>query len=168
VVWACTPKPQNFALDPPVATPGEQPAKVTATGQSVADSEVTLHWNGVDGPVLAETSPDMDGHFTATFEVPEQAEPGVAYVVASTGEDSTQGVARAALEITGSGEPGETAATSAWQAGQQPTTADTPAGPAGMSTPTLAGLGMLTLGSVALFASFSTVAVQRRRTPVRG
>jgi len=165
--WACTPKPQNFALDPPVASAADQPAQVTATGQIAGNSEVTLHWNGVDGPVLARTqpAPAANGQFSTTFEVPESAEPGVAYVVASTGDDTSEGVARAALQVTGDGQSADAAATSSWQAADQPTVTDTETGPAGLSTPAMAGMGMLALGGAALFASFTTVAVQRRRVP---
>lgn len=164
-VWACTPKPQNFALDPPVAAAGDQPAQVTATGRSIPNSEIAIHWNGVDGPVLAETTVGGEGHFATTFEVPEQAEPGVAYIVASAEQGSAQSVARAALELTGDGEPAEAASTSAWQANPSQATAQTEA--AGMSTPTMAGLGMLALGGAGLFASFTAVAVQRRRVPAQ-
>lgn len=168
-VWACTPKPQNFALDPPAAAAGhDPPAQVTATGQTTPDTEVTVHWNGVDGPLLAETTADPahQGQFSATFEVPESAEPGVAYVVATAGDGADQGVARAVLELTGDGQPATTAPTSAWQASADAATADpAEAGAAGMATPTVAGLGMLALGGAGLFASFTTVAVQRRRVP---
>lgn len=165
-VWACTPKPQNFALDPPAAAAGQQGAQVTATGTTTPDSDVAIHWNGVDGPVLAQTTANgHNGQFSATFAVPDSAEPGVAYVVASAEHGDTQGVTRAALQLTGDGE--QATATSAWQAsGSQATTADAvEAGPAGMSTPTAAGLGMLALGGAGLFASFTAVAVQRRRVP---
>jgi hypothetical protein len=167
--WACTPKPQNFALDPPVAAAAAQPAEVTATGQIAGDSEVTLHWNGVQGPVLAQTTADAHtGQFAATFEVPESAEPGVAYVVASTGNDASQGVARAALQVTGQGQGADQTASSAWQAEpNQATAATSPISPAGLSTPAMAGMGMLALGGAALLASFTTAAVQRRRTPAR-
>ena len=168
--WACTPRPQNFALDPPVVAAGDQPAQVTATGAGVANSNVAMHWNGVDGPVLAEaeTPADaaQDGEFATTFEVPENAEPGVAYVVAVAERDGeSQGVARAALQVTADGQPADAAATSSWQAADQPTVTDTETGPAGLSMPAMAGMGMLTLGGAALFASFTTVAVQRRRVP---
>jgi hypothetical protein len=161
--WACTPKPQNFALDPPVAAADQPAVEVTATGQLAADRDGTIHWTGGDGPVLAQATPQQHtGQFTATFQVPDSAEPGVAYVVAAAGDDASQGVTRAALELTGSGDP---AATSSWQAGDQPTVTDTETGPAGLSTPAMAGMGMLALGGAALFASFTTVAVQRRRVP---
>lgn len=162
-VWACTPKPQNFALDPPVAAAGDQPAKVTATGQSIPNSEIAIHWNGVDGPVLAETTVGGEGHFATTFDIPESAEPGVAYIVASAEQGSAQSVARAALEVTGSGEQANTTA-SAWQAGPTQATSQAAHSEAGgLSTPTMAGLGMLTLGGAGLLASFTAAAAQRRR-----
>jgi hypothetical protein len=165
-VWACTPKPEAFALDTLEAAGGES---VQATGTAAGGGPLQIRWNGVDGPVLAEATPqDLDrGAFSATFEVPEDAEPGVNYVVASASE-ANAGVARAALEVTG-GEQATTASETAWEFTQDPAaTTDTSAlTPQGLTAPLAAGAGLLSLGLVGLFTGAAVAGVQIRRSPAR-
>lgn len=155
VALACTPKPEKFALDPPAAAPGEP---VTVEGVAAPNAEVAIHWNSVDEAVVAETSADRSGDFSTTFEVPEQLEGGVAYVVASV--DDGGGVTRAALEVTG-GEQAATTAEEAWTLAPDAAAADTGSSPLS-STPLVAGMAMLTLGVVGLFGGAAAASLQRR------
>lgn len=159
--WACTPRPENFALDTMAAAGGEQ---VTASGSVPSTQPVALRWNGITGPVLATATPTTDGTFSTTFEVPENAESGVAYVIADVRDDST-GVARAALEITG-GEQASATHT-AWDVSPGDTMTHTAPIPGGLTAPLMAGAGLLTLGMAGLFAGATAAAVQQRRVPAR-
>lgn len=75
----------------------------TATGDNPV-MPVVLNWNGADGPVLAETTPDAAGNVSATFSVPE-GQAGYYVIVASQTDD--EGVAaygtpaRASFQILG-------------------------------------------------------------------
>ena len=66
---------------------------VTVTGSSFAVGRgdaptlpVQLRWNGVDGMVLAEATPDRAGNISATFTLPEGM-PGY-YVLVATQKDA--------------------------------------------------------------------------------
>ena len=70
---------------------GHSGATITLTGASFAypkatsglpPSKVVVHWQGEDGPILAEAVPDRFGSISATFTVP-QAAPGM-YVITAT------------------------------------------------------------------------------------
>ena len=122
---------------------------------------VVLNWNGVDGPVLAETTPDSAGNISATFAVPE-GQPGYYVIVAS--QKDAQGVdaygtpARASFQILGpNGEPVV-----------QPAGSQTPAATA---DPSSSGMIALTVGlgvlGLALFgAGFTAFVRQARRREV--
>ena len=85
---------------------------VTVTGSSFRTPRaatdtvmpVVLNWNGADGPVLAETTPDAAGNISATFTVPE-GQPGYYVLVASQkdaeGVDAYGTPARASFQILG-------------------------------------------------------------------
>lgn len=85
---------------------------VTVTGSSFRVSSsadepvmpVVLNWNGADGPILAETTPDDAGNISATFSVPE-GQPGYYVLVASQvdaeGVDAYGTPARASFQILG-------------------------------------------------------------------
>ena len=85
---------------------------VTVTGSSFRTPRaaedvvmpVVLNWNGADGPVLAETTPDAAGNVSATFSVPE-GQAGYYVIVASQkdaeGEDAYGTPARASFQILG-------------------------------------------------------------------
>ncbi|MDQ3896757.1 MAG: hypothetical protein M3326_05815 [Actinomycetota bacterium] len=105
--FACT----NLATLNLSSTAGEAGDVVTVTGSSFAVGRdgapslpVQLHWNGVNGTVLAEAVPDKAGNISATFTVPEGA-PGY-YVLVATQKDA-KGVdaygtpARASYQILG-------------------------------------------------------------------
>jgi hypothetical protein len=65
---------------------------------------VVLNWNGADGPVLAETTPDAAGNISATFSVPE-GQAGYYVIVGSQtdaeGEAAYGTPARASFQILG-------------------------------------------------------------------
>lgn len=163
VAYACT----NLAtlnLNTPTGAPGDS---VTVTGSSfnvaktgVSDA-VLLHWNGADGPVLAQTVPDKAGNISANIAIPE-GQPGY-YVIVAT-QRNAQGVdaygtpARASFQIVGPG--GQAAA-------QQPST--TPGSL--VSEPSSSGMIALTVGlgalGLALFgAGFTAFVRQARRREV--
>lgn len=163
--FACT----NLAtlnLSSPTGNVGET---ITVTGSSFRVprgaepmSPVVLHWNGVDGPVLAQTMPDKAGNISASFAIPE-GQPGY-YVIVAT-QRNAQGVdeygtpARASFQIVGPG--GESVV-------QQPGT-QAPTGVA--SDPSSTGIIALTVGlgalGLALFgAGFTAFVRQARRREV--
>ncbi len=75
----------------------------TATGDNPV-MPVVMNWNGADGPVLAETTPDAAGNISATFSVPE-GQAGYYVIVASQtdaeGEAAYGTPARASFQILG-------------------------------------------------------------------
>ncbi|MBW3612011.1 MAG: hypothetical protein KY438_10880 [Actinobacteria bacterium] len=142
---------------------------VTVTGSSFrtpraagdAVMPVVLNWNGADGPILAETTPDAAGNISATFTVPE-GQPGYYVLVASQkdaqGADAYGTPARASFQILGPN--GQSVVQ---PAGNQvaPVTAD----------PSSTGLIALTVGlgalGLALFgAGFTAFVRQARRREV--
>ena len=105
--FACT----NLATLGTSATSGEAGTAVTVSGSSFAAAEegaapspVRIHWNAVDGPVLAELAPDARGSVSGAFDVPD-ADPGHYVVVATQvdeeGEPQFGTPARAPFEIVG-------------------------------------------------------------------
>jgi hypothetical protein len=106
--FACT----NLATLNLSSAAGKAGDTVTVTGSSfrVARSAaqtthpVVLHWNGVDGAVLAEVMPDRAGNISATFTVPE-GQPGYYVIVATqrdqNGVDMYGTPARASYQILG-------------------------------------------------------------------
>ncbi|GAC1578749.1 MAG: hypothetical protein NVS3B24_11540 [Candidatus Dormibacteria bacterium] len=147
-VLACT----SLATLNTSQTQGAAGSDLTVTGSSFATitngaSAVSVHWNGVDGPVLAEVAPDASGSITASFKIPSDAQPGY-YVLTATQNDKLGRTAfgtpgRLAFQVTGA-----TGATSGSQAGGQPA-ASAPVGNglgigAGMIA-LLGGLGVLGL-----------------------
>ncbi|MGH9184077.1 MAG: hypothetical protein ACRDZ9_09805 [Acidimicrobiales bacterium] len=169
--FACT----NLAtlnLSSPTGLSGDT---VTATGTSfrlgrdgAPTSPVVFHWNGTDGPVLAEVVPDGAGNVSASLAIPD-APPGNYVIVANqtkpatpegqagghnpVGESEFGTPARAPFQVVGPDgvAPAEAAGT------QAPAAAD--AGPSSTGLVTLTA----TLGAVglALFAA-GAVAVGRQ------
>ena len=162
--FACT----NLAtlnLSTPTGIPGDV---VTMTGSSFRvptsgpTNPVLLHWNGVDGPVLAQAMPDKAGNISATFSVPN-GQPGYYVIVATqrtpAGVDEYGTPARASFQILGAG--GQSVV-------QQPGT-QAPTGVA--SDPSSTGIIALTVGlgalGLALFgAGFTAFVRQARRREV--
>lgn len=121
---------------------------------------VILTWNGADGPVLAQTTPDSAGNISASFSVPE-GQPGYYVIVASQkdaeGVDAYGTPARASFQILGPN--GESVVQPAGS--QTPVTAD----------PSSSGMIALTVGlgalGLALFgAGFTAFVRQARRREV--
>ncbi len=105
--FACT----NLATLNLSSTAGKGGDVITVTGSSFQVGRgdaptlpVKFHWNSVDGPVLAEVTPDRAGNVSATFAVPDGA-PGY-YILVATQKDArgidTYGTpARASFQILG-------------------------------------------------------------------
>lgn len=112
VAYACT----NLATLNLSSSAGRAGEEVTITGSSFRvatkgpSNPVQLHWNAVEGPVLAEVVPDSAGNISATITVPE-GQPGYYVLVATQrtadGVDEYGTPARAAFQIVGpAGAPG--------------------------------------------------------------
>lgn len=165
VGFACT-NQATLNLSSSAGKPGDV---VTVTGSSfnvnsrdvAASNPVVLHWNGVDGAVLATVQPDKAGNISVPFTVPD-GQPGY-YVLVATQKDS-RGVdaygtpARASYQILGPNgqsvvQPVSSAAgTVATESGSS----------AGMLALTIA-LGVLGLGLFA--AGFTAFVRQARKAP---
>lgn len=119
---------------------------LTITGSSFSTlasgaSAVSIRWNGVDGPVLAQVAPDASGSISATVAVPQNVEPGY-YVITATQTEKAGGPAfgtpaRMAFLVTANG------STSPAQQGAGQTAAAPPS-PSGLS------IGAGTVGILAL------------------
>ena len=164
--FACT----NLATLNLSSTAGKAGDTVTVTGSSFAVGRgdaptipVQLRWNGVDGTVLAETTPDRAGNISAAFTVPEGM-PGY-YVLVATQKDArgvdTYGTpARASFQILGPN--GQSVVTA-------PASAAAPAVPA---EPSSTGIIALTVGlgvlGVALFGAGFVAFVRQTRAAAAG
>lgn len=106
--FACT----NLAtlnLSKAAGQPGDA-VEITGSSFRVAkegpSNAVLLHWNGVDGPVVAQALPDKAGNVSMTATIP-QAQPGYYVLVATQrtpeGVDEYGTPARAAFQILGPG-----------------------------------------------------------------
>lgn len=164
--FACT----NLATLSLSSAAGNQGETVTVTGSSfnvardvAASSPVVLHWNGVDGILLAIAHPDGAGNIGATFAIP-QGEPGY-YVVVATQRDG-RGVdeygtpARASYQILGPTGP------SALGADDAPTAA----GPTAASSGDVVALSLAVgaLGVVVFAVEFLRFVRRTRRRAVPG
>lgn len=165
VGFACT----NLATLNLSSAAGKPGDVVTVTGSSfnvnakdvAASTPVVLHWNGVDGPVLATVQPDKAGNISATFTVPD-GQPGY-YVLVATQRDA-KGVdaygtpARAAYQILGAN------GQSVVQPASAPATA--PVSSEGSSAGLIALTVALGVLGLALFgAGFAAFVRQARRAP---
>ncbi|MDQ3979952.1 MAG: hypothetical protein M3314_10400 [Actinomycetota bacterium] len=161
VAYACT----NLAtlnLSSGTGKPGDT---ITVTGSSFrmpsgVTTGVQIRWNALDGPVLAEATPDRVGNISATFTVPDAA-PDSYVVIAvlhdARGNDTSGTPARAQFQILGgAGRP--VAATASG-----PVTAA--GGGEGSSAAPIALLFVLGALGLGLFgAGFAAVARQARRS----
>ena len=162
--FACT----NLATLNLSNSAGKAGDQITVTGSSfrvnakdvAASDAVVLHWNGVDGAVLAETKPDKAGNISATFAVPD-GQPGY-YVIVATQRDA-KGVdaygtpARASYQILGPN----------GQSVVQPvgSPAGTVANDAGSSGIIALTVGLGVLGLALFGAGFIAFVRQARRAP---
>lgn len=143
---ACT-SLATLNISQPTGAPG---TNLTITGSSFSTlssgaSAVSIRWNGVDGPVLAQVAPDASGSISAGVAVPQNVEPGY-YVITATQTDKTGAPAfgtpaRMAFLVTGNGS-GAGAQQGAGQA------AAAPPSPGGL------GIGAGTVGLLALLGVF--------------
>lgn len=169
LAWACIPV-ATLNLSPVQARPGQE---VIVAGGPFGSSSfpkphspVVLHFNAIDGPVLATINPAKDGRISGTFIVPADTKPGN-YVVVATQQaqegDTTWGVpARALVQVVGEGGAPVVGA---------PLVAPLEERPAGLVQDDSVGLGTLVLiavgvGGVAMFAAGMVALVSgRRRSP---
>lgn len=84
--FACT----SLATITPSTPSGEAGTAVTIAGQAFdpAGSAVSLHWNAMGGPVLAQAQPDASGSITASVKIPADAQAGY-FVIIATQNDKT-------------------------------------------------------------------------------
>ena len=100
--WACIPV-ATLNASPPQVRAGEQ---VTITGAEYgAKSPVVVHFNALDGPVLASITPDKDGFIRGNVGIPADVRPGN-YVLVATQEavrgETTWGVpSRTLVSVVG-------------------------------------------------------------------
>ncbi|HEX2026361.1 MAG TPA: hypothetical protein VHF25_00005 [Nitriliruptorales bacterium] len=85
--WACT----NLATLNLSEASGPAGQDVDVTGSSFRTAErggqeVALHWNAVDGPVLATATPDATGNIATSITIPADATPGYYVIVATQNE----------------------------------------------------------------------------------
>lgn len=82
VAWACIPV-ATLDVTPQQVRPGQE---VTVSGVFYGKkSPVVMHFNALDGPVLAEITPNKDGVINGKLTIPIDAEPGN-YVLVATQE----------------------------------------------------------------------------------
>ena len=162
--WACT-SLATLNLSEASGAVGES---ITVTGSSfkattpeAAAPPVALHWNAMDGPVVAQTNTDAAGNISTIFAIPE-SQPGNFVVIArqldAEGKDHWGTPARAGFQVLGAG----TAPIA------EPSVASRPFSTASSdsnSAVTLA-LGLGGLGLVLFGAGFMAVVRQTRRQPV--
>jgi len=164
--WACTSQPRLLAVSPIRERPGEA---VTITGEGVPAPVVAIRWNTLNGPKLAEVTPQA-GSFSTSIVVPDVA-PGVYFVLVET----TAGVARAAFEVAAG--PGNRSAVSSlsgqgvetglWQgfgrnASGTGLADNAPSPRSGSNAPLAAGIALLGAGLVAM-TGLGGVAYRGRR-----
>ncbi|MDQ3973525.1 MAG: hypothetical protein M3276_04185 [Actinomycetota bacterium] len=136
VAWACIPV-ATLDVTPQQVSPGQE---VTVSGVFYgAESPVVMHFNALDGPVLAELTPNDDGIINGKLTIPADTEPGN-YVLVATQEavrgETTWGVpSRALVTVIGDGGAPVLGALEAPPAAR----------PAGLVTGESAGLGELVL-----------------------
>ncbi len=165
--WACT----NLAtlnLSRSAVAAGDS---IEVTGSSFRTAErggqdVLVRWNGTEGEVLAQVTPDETGQVVASVTVPADAQPGYYLMVA------TQDVAEEDGQIAAGGlSPAfGTPARVSVQVGQPtvapaaPTASPQVAASDGMSTTLVLLTGLLALGGLGLFAGGLGVFMREARS----
>ena len=166
--FACT----NLAALNLSSSSGPAGSSITVTGSAFSkppkNTPVDLHWNGVNGPILATVTPDAAGAINPTnITIPADAQPGFYTIVATQTEVATGlnpwGIpTRAGFSVEG---PGATAAP-APQAVPPAATSDS-----GVSGGFIALSVALGLGGLVLFglgaATFLSTYRRRAATPSR-
>lgn len=157
--WACTPLP-SVSLSQAFGSAGSQ-IQVTGTSWSPTYGPVIVHWDALNGPILAQTQPD--GRFVlppVTVTVPQNALPGYHMIVVSAPEYPASAT-RAIFQVMGSG-----------VAAAQPPQVLLPATSEPTSQVSMVAVGVVaTMGvlGLLLFGAGTTAVVRSyRRTPVAG
>lgn len=168
LAWACTAQ-LGFGIQPGGGLAG---TPVTASGES-APGPVDLHWNGVDGPVVAKATVPESGTFVVGFTVPDVA-PGVYTVVAlSRGGDGTVLKSEAPFQVSpnqaSTGPSAQTVAADLWSgfASGDKVPASGPSNVTGSSATDASqltlGVGLLGGGLALLGAGFAAAEARRRK-----
>lgn len=152
--FACT----NLATLNLSESSGAPGTNIDLTGSAFSTGEglqpVQIHWDGADGPVLGEATPDSSGAIETSVTIPEDAEPGFHVLVATQMQEGENGElspaygtpARASFTIGAVNNPAEIADT-----GGSVAAATTPE--AGASTGLIALTAVLALGGIGLFGA---------------
>lgn len=144
--WACTGRPlMHLATD--AVGEARSHARVEVPANQAVAGPVTLRWNSLEGPVLAQADVTAGRPATLDATIPDAA-PGVYYLVLQT----SAGVARSAFQVAGA----------AAGAPATPWAAAEPAGAGGPFSTLGAGMALLGAGLVGM-AGLTLVAVARRR-----
>lgn len=154
-VFACSEAP-SISLNTLTAPAGSD---VLLTGGAWWGSvPVTVHWDGLSGPVLAIVQPDHSGSLPpVTVHVPAAAEPGYHYLVATDNLYSAD-TARSGFQVTGANGVGAAPPQAILN------------GPSATESPSTVGVGVIALlaalGGAGLFVSTLGAAalVRSRRT----
>lgn len=164
--WACL-SLAGISTNNATVQPGQS---VVVNGVEFGSNPVQIHYNGLNGPVLATATPDSNsGNFTQAVTIPATASPGQAVLVATEAAatpdgknngSSTGAPARALINVTGAG-GAPLAATSANAARA---TGVTTSAPTGVGTLALVGLGAA--GVSLLAGGMFALVGSRRRSPV--
>jgi len=167
LAWACLPV-ANIQSSPTSAQAGQS---VKITGSEFGSNPVQIHFNALDGLVLATFTPDSHGNFAGAVTMPASAQPGPAVLVATEAAatpdgngGSSPGVpTRTVVQIVGSGGSAPLAVAAA--AGQvRPSGVVTSS--SGVSAGALALVALGVLGVALLLAGAVALATSgRRRTP---
>ncbi len=172
---ACTIAMPVFATSPLAGPPG---STVTINGETIANHayrgtaaisadsrKLSIHWNGADGPEIAQVSGDIDGDFSIDLILPANATPGIHTLVAVSPDVGA--VARAPFEITSpTAAPGQLGLAAGMEtsrdSGSFSLSNDRPSSDSS-SPGLLIGVGLLTAGVIALSGGFALAALRRRR-----
>jgi len=171
--WACTGSPASTSISPKVGLVGGQ---VTVAGTGYGQAPVEIRWSGTTGPLLATA---QGPNFSVKVDVPADAAPGMFYIAAvqRDGAGAVSNKVADTFEVTGpaastapspAGPSAASATGDLWSGfaqgpGPVPSTdVTTPADPS--TSPNLAiGVGLMGVGSAAVFGGFAVAAVRRRR-----
>jgi len=176
--WACTGAAASTSISPKVGMVG---AQVTVAGTGYAGAPVEIRWNGTTGPLLATA---VGPNFSVAVNVPANTAPGMFYIAAVQRDgaggvsykvaDTFEVTAPATATPTSSAGPSAASATgdlwSAFAPGSEPVPSSdvTTAAESPTSRNLAIGVGLMGIGSAAVFGGFAVATVRRRRVTARG
>lgn len=149
---------------------GASGTSVDVTGSSFQTTDkgasaVSIRWNAIDGPVLAQVAPDASGSITAKIAVPANLQPGDYIIVATQtdkdGKPAFGTPARLAFEVSGAG--GTAPATQPVNQAAAPLATGNGLGVGSATLAVLAGLGVL--GLLLFLVGAATFIGTYRRSP---